>query len=166
MLWRISESRRPTPADIRKLAVGVARERAHQAALEGPDTHAQRAARQRTKDQRQLQRTGDQREGRDIVNRWAQERGYADLDAYCAATGQHWTAAYAEVIQGICGASPYPAQIGSFRLLASAIGGGGRPAPPREPAHTASALGVTAREFSAEELAAGRRALGLETPPQ
>lgn len=39
----------------------------------------------------------DQLAGREIVNRWARDRGHADLDAYCAATGRDWIDVYRQI---------------------------------------------------------------------
>jgi hypothetical protein len=165
--WRIYQSRRPTPADVRKEAVQVQAEYAERAALSSPEVIQDRQnrhdRRRQQKEERERRNRIDQAEGRDIVNKWAQERGFADLDAYCEATARPWPEVYTQIVQEICGASPFPARIGSFRLLADAIGGG-RPHPPaRAPSMSpGEALGVKVREYSAEELAAGRRQLGLE----
>jgi hypothetical protein len=93
----------------------------------------------------------DQREGRAIINAWAQRKGYADVDAYCEAMGwvgeKEWINAYQE----------YDAEhSASMKHM------------PRAPnarwKGTAADLGVTAREYAPtpEQMAAGRQALGLE----
>lgn len=73
-----------------------------------------------------LRRREGQRVGRDIVNKWARAKGYADLDAYCAATDQPWVDAYTQIVQEISLAAPNPQRIGRFRSLANLIGGDGR----------------------------------------
>jgi hypothetical protein len=87
-----------------------------------------------------------QREGRELVNRWARSKGYADLDAYAAAERVHWSVLYRKC---------------SDELLQNA-------AVARRAQSPGAALGVTAKEYTPtpEALAAGRRALGLETTQQ
>jgi hypothetical protein len=72
-----------------------------------------------------------QREGRDIVNKWAQREGFDDIDAYCDAMHVPWVDAYTEIVQQICASTPhesgrfFPRRLGRWRLLADCIGGGG-----------------------------------------
>ena len=72
----------------------------------------------------------EQRKGRDIVNKWAQARGFLDLDDYCERTDIPWVDAYTEIIEEICATTPhkdgilFPPRIGNFRSLADCIGGG------------------------------------------
>jgi hypothetical protein len=75
-----------------------------------------------------------QREGRAIVNKWAQDKGFLDLDDYCERTNQPWVDVYTEIVQEICATTRhesgllFPPRIGRWRSLADAIGGGGKPA--------------------------------------
>lgn len=82
------------------------------------------------------------REGRDILNRWAQAQGHADIDAYADAKGIHWSDAYAEYARSLATSAPPP--VWGFQS-------------------PAAALGVTAREWSPDEMAEGRKQIGMET---
>lgn len=162
--WRQTQVKRPTPADIRLLCITEQRMRADRdrvSALEAaPDDERRRRREAEWRDAEMIS------EGKRIGDEWAQQRGFADLDAYAAAEGLDYVGGRVRVVQSICAASPWPARIGSFQSLASLVGGGigapsrPKPAPPLSPA---ADLGVTAREYAptAEDMAAGRLALGL-----
>lgn len=95
--WRRTQTRRPTPADIRALAIearAVRQEGERLRALPRPDHAAQRERRRREQDEMA-------RQGRDTVTAWAQERGFATLDDYALAAGIGIDAAYRQVITGI-----------------------------------------------------------------
>lgn len=72
-----------------------------------------------------------QREGRDIVNKWAKANGFDDIDTYCAANHLPWVDVYTEIVQQICATTAhesghlFPRRLGRWRLLADCIGGGG-----------------------------------------
>jgi len=142
--WRRTKSKRPTPAEIRIIAIAEQRERAaHSDAPQISDGQRQ-AMRERRAADRQRRHDEMVAEGQAISRKWAQDRGFADLDAYAASKGISYEEACVEVCHSILAGSP----------MGKALG-------------TAAALGVTAREFtpSAEQLRAGREALGLEGPP-
>lgn len=137
--WRRTQNRRPTPSDIRRLAIEAQRNRRaddEPLALPSPEVLAARAERARMRD-REMQLGG-----RAIVTEWARERGFDSIEAYAEANGIHWSEAYGRVVTGILTGSPIAGPMQSV----------------------AAQLGVTAREYSptAEQLAAGRRELGLE----
>lgn len=121
--WRIRETRRPTPADIVKLAADVQRELAEIRAATGPEAGDLRRIVRETREDRERRSVDMQREGRDIVNRWAQAKGYADLDVYCEAMGQPWVDVYREIVMEICAASPWQHVVGSWRSLGHLLGG-------------------------------------------
>jgi hypothetical protein len=142
--WRRQpEPRRPLPGDIRRLCIE---------GISTPSPEA-RADPQRAEREQARRRRGeiDAREGRDLINRWARAMGFADVDAYAAARGVHWSEAYREHIaetlnrSTIVGRAPVPSM-----------------------ADIARGLGVTAKEFnpSPEEMAASRQQLGIEPTPQ
>lgn len=88
------------------------------------------------------------REGRDKCNRWAREHGYRDFEEAYAAGRTYTEVAIAEIAHGQA-------------ELARKLG--------RDPAvrgtkfqSLASALGVKAREYTAEEMAEGRKQVGIE----
>lgn len=88
--WRRAQSKRPTIADIRRLAIEEQTRRAeHQelAALPSPDRVAQ-AERRRYRDEQ------NQREGRALANEWAQRHGYETIDAYATGERVHIAVAY------------------------------------------------------------------------
>jgi hypothetical protein len=139
--WRrLPDPRRPLPGDIRRLCL----ERISTIAITAqPDPH--RAERNEAR-----RRHGEdmRREGRDLMNRWALTKGFADVDAYAADRGIHWSAAYREHLAETLNRSTI---IG--RTPAPAIG------------DVARGLGVTATEFNPtpEQMAASRRDLGIDT---
>lgn len=95
-----------------------------------------RLARERVRDRNSI-------EGLDICSRWAQERGFPDF-----AAAEHAGHTHADVIRSFTGPREMPGDArGRWR-------------------GTAADLGVTAVEktWTPEEMAAGRRELGLETP--
>lgn len=108
------------------------------------------------------------REGLDIVDAWAKDKGFDSIDAYCDANHVAWVDVYTEIVQQICSKTLtkdgdfMPRRIGRWRLLADCIGGGGKGSrPPRAIPSAAASLGVTAREYSADEMRAAREELGL-----
>lgn len=139
--WRRAENRRPTIADIRRLAIDARREAGEASEphyLPSPEDRAARAERTTARD-REMQLAG-----REVVTKWAQDRGFPTIDAYAEHHGMHWSDAYRQVISGILVGSP----------IARAFKAG----------DLAEMLGVSAREYTPEEMRAGRIALGLEAP--
>jgi len=118
--WRIANDRRPTPANVRLLAIDIQREENDRLALEGPDTQAIRAAREAVLARREERHSELQREGRDIVNRWAVERGYDDIDDYATAHKMSWAVAYSMVVDDIFAKSRFRAAV--TPLTAAAMG--------------------------------------------
>lgn len=118
--WRISQSRRPVPADVRLIAVQVQREQNERLAPEAPNNQAIRASREAARRHREHAIVETRREGRDIVNKWAQAKGYDDLDAYCTATRQQWQGVYRQIIGEILANSPLQAAVAP--LTAAAMG--------------------------------------------
>lgn len=99
-------------------------------------------------------------EGRAAINGWARRKGYSDVDAYIIAKGVGWEDAY---------------RLGMHEIIAEIVASKAL----KEPRHPRRALddiradlGLSARDeptrppasWTAEQMAAGRRALGLETP--
>lgn len=100
--YRRTETRRPTPADIRRLCIKADEERRAAQPLALPAMRAERAE----IEARQARRYAElQLEGRAIVNKWAKGRGYPDIDAYAAAEGIDWDDAYRRVVGTICAAA-------------------------------------------------------------
>lgn len=89
-----------------------------------------------------------QREGRALITAWARSKGYADVDAYAAAVGIEWIDAYREFA------------VERAALVANKFRDGS------QKFDAAASLGVKAAEFAptAEQMAAGRAALGLTEP--
>jgi hypothetical protein len=137
--WRRQpEPRRPLPGDIRRLCIeGMSTPAAE--AIEDPHRAEREEARRRCGEELR-------REGRDQINRWARAKGSPDVDAYAAARGIHWSLVYREHIaetlnrSTIVGKAPRPA-IGDV----------------------ARGLGVTATEFTPEQMTASRQQLGIDT---
>lgn len=141
--WRRAESRRPTPADVRRLAIEAQREMREAAEplyLPSPEARAARAEHVAARDQEM------QLGGREIVTKWARERGFETIDDYAAHHCMHWSDAYREVISGILAGSPIARSLGS--------------------ADIAAALGVKARKYTPEEMRVARIELGLEAPAE
>ena len=139
--WRIAESRRPTIADIHKLCVAVQQEeREKRERLEGPAVADLREARARAKAAEERRHERNAAEGREIADRWAQARGFADLEAYAAAEGISYGEACFRVILGNNAAAPAAS---GFRSLGAA-------------------MGVKAREYTPEEMARSRREMGID----
>jgi hypothetical protein len=106
--WRRQpEPRRPLPGDIRRLCI-ESMSAPSAAAIEDPHRAEREAARRRRGED-------DAREGRDLINRWARAKGFADVDAMAAARGVHWSLIYREHIaetlnrSTIVGKAPRPA---------------------------------------------------------
>ncbi len=135
--WRRGQTRRPMIADIRKLCIED-REIYNpppKLALIKPN-RVQREERKRSRDvEMQLQ-------GRDLINKWARQKGFADVDAYAQARGTHWSEVYREHIGEVFKNSPIA------KGMSAVI-------------PTAAALGVKAREYTPSELLQARTELGL-----
>jgi hypothetical protein len=139
--WRRTKTRRPTPAEIRMLAIAAQRERAELSdvpQITDGERQAMRERREAAHKRRALEMIA---EGQAISRKWAQDRGYADLGAYAAANAISYEQAIAQVCRSIFAGSPFGEALSQAALL-----------------------GVTAREFkpTPEQLRAGRMALGLE----
>lgn len=156
--WRIGQNRRPTPHDVIAIAITLQREADEKRELESPQGRRFRSAiiadRRLRHDAIERRNREDQLAGRAIVNQWARAKGHADLDAYCAATGELWVDVYTRIVQEICAAAAFPPHLSPrWRSLADLIGGGlpwtGKRKPQRETL-TAADLGVEAVEVGVE----------------
>lgn len=112
--WRRQPgNRRPTPGDIRAFASEEQNARG-KATPEHPDAYAHSVGWVNEAERRNAiaeakrisQKTDLQREGRDIVNKWAQEQGFADLDHYAETHRIHWSDAYLQCLNAILATSP------------------------------------------------------------
>lgn len=88
-------------------------------------------------------------EARDVENKWAQDRGYNDFENYKASERLDHAEACRRLILSMPGPKTIPRAAGG--KLA-------------DPHAVAAALGIKAREYTSDELRAGRIALGLEQP--
>lgn len=81
--WRRTESRRPTPADIRKLAIEVRNEsRQSEEVLMLPAPERERRIEAKRRREEEMIRGG-----RQITEAWARAAGYENFDAYLDAGG-------------------------------------------------------------------------------
>jgi hypothetical protein len=91
------------------------------------------------------------REGRAFMENWAQTRGYESFEHYRDSERIDYVEACVRVIRSLPGPN----------IMPRAAGG-----KVSDPHAVAAALGVKAREYTKEELRAGRIALGLEKPDE
>lgn len=88
-------------------------------------------------------------EARNVENEWAQERGYNDFEHYKQVERMDHVDACVRLVHSLPGPKSIPRAAGG-KL--------------DDPHIVAAALGVRAREYTPDELRAGRIALGLEEP--
>ncbi len=142
--WRIAQSKRPTIADIRRLCIEDEAMRAEQNRPAAPSPYASPAYREERNEKMDQRDRSMQLEGRAIVNNWAREQGFADLDAYAQAQGIHWSEAYRKYIREFLAESPMQRAVDASLVEAQ------------------RSLGVTAREYTSSELSQARTELGME----
>ena len=144
-------------------------------------TRAKYTKREQVKRDRRTTKDAElQREGRAIVNKWAQDKGFLDLDDYCRAhktpdgKALPWVDVYTAIMQEICANTPhesgilFPPRIGSWRSFAHALGGPTQDDDPQKAAIRArsirEAAGIPDFNPSPEEMAASRKRLGIREP--
>ncbi len=135
--WRVREAKRPTIADIHRLCLDEEEQRQATDPELAERIKHDRERRGELRSRRDLEM---QLEGRELINKWAREKGYSDVDAYATARGVHWTVIYGEHIRGVLANAP------ALRGIQS----------------TAAALGVTVREYTPSEMSQARTELGME----
>jgi hypothetical protein len=114
-------------------------------------------------ERRQKTRSAEQQlEGRDIVNRWVQSKGFTNLDVYCAAKGGDELAAHKDYLES----SEFREVIRKQRMQRAGIEGLDPASPDYKALATMLGLKVTENKFdpTPEEMAASRRQLGLDPP--
>lgn len=116
--------RRPLSGDIRKLCIDL---QAESTELQ-PPTQDLRQQREERLERRKRHDEDMAREGREIANRWAQQRGHQTLEAYASAKGISYATACVELCRHLAAHStvpPVPGFGSGVGNYASEIVGGG-----------------------------------------
>jgi hypothetical protein len=118
--WRRQPGgRRPTPGDIRTLAIEEQQDRQARDALPAAEDKQRREEAEKVRKQHAEAKNREmQLEGLSMVNAFAQRNGYPDADTYAAANGLHWSDVYRQAIADGMAAASAPLAHASNSLAA------------------------------------------------